>query len=209
MKKSITSLLLFAAASTLQGCVLLLPVIEENQAKHPTDELAGLKKSCPLVDGVAGKPIAHTGYARNEFDNYSEAQAFVAAHRTAPTRTVSTQQSKLNKLVAQLGADTDVARTHAASDLGSMGPAAKSAVPKLAYALANDESKWVRRAAAKSLGKIGSPDAIEPLTKALRDENKWVAHSAQNALNKVRMQQVSRPRMYSPTNTRTVMYRSR
>ncbi|MCC6220554.1 MAG: HEAT repeat domain-containing protein [Deltaproteobacteria bacterium] len=88
--------------------------------------------------------------------------------------------------------DKDAAvRTRAASSLGSLGAKAKKAVPLLIASL-DDESKHVRRASAKSLGKIHSPEAVSPLIRTLRDRDWFVAHSAANALKNFNTSQARR-----------------
>lgn len=86
------------------------------------------------------------------------------------------------RLVRQLQSGNAAERTCAATDLGSLRLNRSELFTYLAFALRNDESKWVRRAAAKSLGKLGLAKAIAPLTEALKDSDHWVAHSAANAL---------------------------
>ena len=97
-------------------------------------------------------------------------------------RKSSSAQGRLRRLIADLKNSDDVVRTHAATDLGMMGGNATEAVDPLVFALERDESKWVRRAAAKALGKIGTTRGAAALQKATRDKDHWVAHSAKNAL---------------------------
>ena len=80
----------------------------------------------------------------------------------------------------------DVVRTHAATDLGQSGDSSTRVLNALSSAMRNDSSKWVRRAAVKSLEKVGGSRAIPYLQQATRDRNKWVAHSAQKALNRLK-----------------------
>ncbi|MCC6954691.1 MAG: HEAT repeat domain-containing protein [Deltaproteobacteria bacterium] len=89
---------------------------------------------------------------------------------------------RLEKLTKNLDYKDPVVRTHAAFWLGEMREAARPAIPALTSTLLKDDSRWVRRASAKALGKIGTSDAVRPLTLALKDRDKWVAHSAANAL---------------------------
>jgi len=90
------------------------------------------------------------------------------------------------QLIAQLQRGSAAERTCAATDLGSLRSNKNELLSYLAFALRNDESKWVRRAAAKSLGKLRLTAAIAPLTEALKDSDRWVAHSAANALAALR-----------------------
>ena len=189
MRRILNQLLIVLSVSAFQGCMLLIPTIERNQAAYPVQQ-ARPANSTPMIDSY-GRQLGEV----SQVEDMSELQAFVAAHHNA--RTVSRTPSKetqVQRLVKQLQAETDVARTHAASDLGTLGLTARKAVVPLAYVLRHDESKWVRRAAAKSLGKIGTPEVVEPLRRATQDRDKWVAHSARNALTKVERQLQSRPR---------------
>lgn len=74
-------------------------------------------------------------------------------------------------------ADVNVAAAAAAA-LGEIG--ADSTVPALIAALASDG--WVRCAVAKSLGQIGSLDAVRALTTLAQDEDTLVAYAATKAL---------------------------
>ena len=165
---------------------MLLPVIENNQAAERKLLASEHAKTCPLTDGLGLSP-------EHRFDSLAEAQAFVAAHQTAKTTTrTKRRRVKMSKamrvemLVKQLRSGSEVARTHAATDLGRLGKSAKSAVSDLSNSLRYDESKWVRRAAVKSLAKISGDSVVAPLKFALNDNNPWVVHSAKNALRKVR-----------------------
>lgn len=184
-----STLQLFAiviSCSFLQGCILLLPVIENNQAAERKLLAEDHAKTCPLTDGLGLSPD-------HRFDSMAEAQAFVAAHqsakRTTPNKRRRVKMSKAMRvamLVKQLRSGSEVSRTHAATDLGRMGKSAKGAIDDLSNSLRYDESKWVRRAAVKSLAKISGNSVVAPLTFALNDNNPWVVHSAKNALRKVR-----------------------
>ena len=192
--------------SALSGCVVFVPLIESDFKAEDRVVVAGVfeYENPELVPA-----------ALKQFDEYSEAQSFVAAHRTRPEPTRPTPEmirnARLARLINKLSADTAVSRTHAASDIGVLGSSARSAINPLARVLATDENKWVRRAAAKSLGKIGTQNVIEPLTKACSDKDKWVAHSAKNALRMVKKKlglPYSRPRL-KMQSTGTEMYRFR
>lgn len=218
MKRLISSSLvagiLVGFSFTLSGCVALVPLIEPDY--QPKQGLFGPVQSseaCPLPQTqlnaqpatkriLKSKPIRVTS---EQSDQMAEAQAFVAAHvEPERKRRVNKRQARLQKLIRQLKAVTAVARTHAASDIGFMGSYAVSAVAPLSFALKYDDNKWVRRAAAKSLGKIGGAEVVAPLRGALRDRNKWVAHSAGNALRKVEQQLgYSRQRLQNGSNSKT------
>ncbi len=182
-------------AGTLSGCVAFVPLIEPDY--QPKQGLFGpvATETCPVTgEQLSAQPasqdsaswMGRTRKTPTQNLDIDEAEAFVAAHvPSKPRARADKRKVKLSKLIRQLKADTAVARTHAASDIGFMGPYAVHAVGPLAFALRHDDSKWVRRAAAKSLGKIGSEEVVAPLRRALNDRNKWVAHSAGNALRRV------------------------
>jgi HEAT repeat protein len=67
------------------------------------------------------------------------------------------------------------------------------AVPGLVKALF-DSNKAVRRAAAKALGKIGSPRAIKPLQVAVNDADATVRQMCEEALNRLSASQQEPPR---------------
>ena len=90
------------------------------------------------------------------------------------------------RLLTQLRSGDAAKRTCAATDLGYLRRSTRELIPPLVEALRNDRSKWVRRAAAKSLGRIGSREVISPLRQALGDRDRWVAHSAAKALARLR-----------------------
>ena len=149
----------------LQGCLVLLPFTEP-------DELARKEIIQPeaCTETHAFEPVVV-----KRFSPLAPEKAFPKDIR----------MRRLEKLVHQLSSSSDVQRTHAATDIGLMGAYAEPAIPNLSEALLTDESKWVRRTAAKSLAKIGSPRGIPPLKQALNDRDKYVAHSAERALKKL------------------------
>lgn len=118
-----------------------------------------------------------------EPDEQATCQRCRIATATGPAVRTSRQQSskpdKFSRLLAQLNSSRDVDRAHAAFWLGEeLNPAA---VEALVYRLQNDTSKWVRRASAKALAKIGDSRALEPLRRAMHDRDPFVAKSAQAA----------------------------
>jgi hypothetical protein len=152
----------------LNGCVVLVPFIESDGGQ------VSPRADCPLSN------LSEPTYVPAVIHYYVPPR-----DTTVRGLTIAEKRAlKIDKLVRDLKHPKDVVRTHAASDLGSLK--ARGAIGPLAYALKNDRSKWVRRAAAKSLGKIGARAAKPALQRALHDRNKWVAHSAANAIKKLR-----------------------
>ena len=82
--------------------------------------------------------------------------------------------------------DNDVAAA-AAAKLAGMGSGAKSAVPALAAALAEDRPAAVRVAAAEALGTLGQDarGAFVALERASADPDDAVAGAARGALNAI------------------------
>jgi len=113
-------------------------------------------------------------------------QDAVGLNRRTPTTKERRSDGLFQILLIRLHSSDPAERTCAATDMGSLLLSRDKLIPPLVQALKYDESKWVRRAAAKSLGKIGSRAVIQPLTEALRDRDRWVAHSAANALKALR-----------------------
>ena len=94
--------------------------------------------------------------------------------------------NKIDFALRNLRSNNDATRTSAATDLGFYGDNRPMVVEALKTASWKDRSKWVRRAAVKSLYKLAGRDAIPSLKVALRDSDPWVVHSAQQALAKLR-----------------------
>ena len=91
------------------------------------------------------------------------------------------KESRYEKLLKQLKSPSDVNRAHAAYWLGELRGDALRATPHLVTAL-SDKSNWVRRAAAKALGKIGDPNSLTALKAARNDRDKFVSDSAKLAV---------------------------
>lgn len=186
LRRSIRSLSLLSLAFSFSGCFLMVPFIESD-FKPSSDGHAtsyAYEKSC----AISKDPVVH-------FFGPTPPGAMIAAKNDAVRSEqisvprgprLSKRERKLRLLLSQLQNGDEIVRTHAASDLGMMGRHARSAVDELARALRFDSSKWVRRAAARSLGKIGSPQGIPALQRAVQnDRNKYVAHSAQRSLQRL------------------------
>ena len=77
-----------------------------------------------------------------------------------PVNTIAASEEEIESLIEQLEDKSGDTRIYAATRLGHFGPAAKAAVPALATAL-NDEYAPVRQAAAQTLKKIGTPEALK------------------------------------------------
>lgn len=156
-KKLPKILISLLACAAFSGCVVLLPFIE-NQTGEGTE-----------------------GNARY-------AAAFSPAARAQPKQRLTRFEKErrlLSRYVYNLGHQDAVVRIHAASHLGEMGSAAREAVDPLIRSL-HDPHYWVRRTAAKSLGKIGDPRAVDALVERMRrDSDRYVSHSAANALRRI------------------------
>lgn len=79
--------------------------------------------------------------------------------------------------------DNELVRHEAAFSLGQM--CYSSGIQPLVDATLNDSSMFVRHEAAIALGVIGSPDAKEPLRRALEDPDRPVSESAVVALSNI------------------------
>ncbi len=92
------------------------------------------------------------------------------------------------KLINLLSHISKFVRSDAAKALGMIGPQAHSAVPRLEEAI-NDQSIQVAEIAARALGEIGDPHAVDALTAALNHKSKYVRQAAAEALRKIRAAQ--------------------
>ena len=142
----------------LNACVALVPLLDK---KEPSPQEASL---CPI------------GYT-------SDIPRTVVSYHPQKKKN-SRLYRAINHHVQNLRHKETVVRIRAASSLGELGPKAGIAVNPLIRSL-NDQHYWVRREAAKSLGKIRAKQAVQPLILALGDKDRWVAHSAANALKKI------------------------
>lgn len=74
-------------------------------------------------------------------------------------------------------------RYHAARILGDIKD--QRAAKSLVAVLEGDDTESVRKAAITSLGEIGDPGAIQPLTEALNDKSKEIQKAAKEALKRM------------------------
>jgi HEAT repeat protein len=153
---SLLSLKMFPLMLALSSCVAFVPLIEPDE-----QALAAGRSTVSYGSGSSTRSYGTPGAKRRD-----------------------RKQAKLGRYIRIMQSGEAVERAHAAFWLGEMGQPAEEAVPILVANLRH-ENHWVRRASAKALGKIGSPQAVDPLRGALSDRNKFVAHSAANALRKI------------------------
>ena len=163
--KLATLVLLVALVGFLNGCILLLPLIPDESSES---EMA------PQIERISYQPSDEM-IVRPSFKP--------AALKVSPSRE-ELRQRRMLSLIEDLRTGEPVVRVHAAFWLGEMGHRARKAVPVLVENLRHNHH-WVRRASAKSLGKIRAKNAVPALRMSLKDRNKWVAHSAANSLEKI------------------------
>ncbi len=96
-----------------------------------------------------------------------------------------TPEIQAQQLLEQLHEGSAATRTNAVTDLGVLGAHTPEILRAITVALTRDESKWVRRAAARALGRLRIASAADALRIALRDTDKWVAYSAGEALRQL------------------------
>jgi len=167
---------------SLSGCFLLLPVTEPDQGGGTPSQRGAFELSSANSSNGNNSSESYLASRQQSRTNTGETRDQKRARQAAAYRT-----KKVQALVHQLQHGNDALRTSAATDLGNLNQMHSQVIPHLASALTNDKSKWVRRAAAKSLGHLGSQQGVAPLKKALSDRDKWVAHSAANALNRLKV----------------------
>lgn len=88
----------------------------------------------------------------------------------------------VDKALKNLTSYNDAVRTTAATELGYLGVPRADVLEALRTATWKDRSKWVRRAAVKSVSKLAGKNAIPTLKNALKDRDPWVVHSAKQSL---------------------------
>ena len=114
-----------------------------------------------------------------QYNNYQEEQKLSCKIK---------KQEKLVKAdpvaqaLANLRNSSDATRTTAATELGFIGFGRVDVIEALKVSTWKDPSKWVRRAAVKSMYKLAGKGAIPTLRNALKDKDPYVVHSAQRAL---------------------------
>jgi len=86
----------------------------------------------------------------------------------------------IEHLSTALNDESEQVRRAATEALGSLGDV--SVIPQLAHVLQKDADKWVRWAAAESLGKFAETEIIQPLITALADKDEQVGQAAAKAL---------------------------
>ncbi|MCB0346881.1 MAG: HEAT repeat domain-containing protein [Bdellovibrionales bacterium] len=155
-------LLLIYMCAAFSGCFVFVPFIEKDEV--PPYARMQEKSVCQVPPIAAAKAPARSSRQLSRTER---------------------QRRLISKYVYNLDNEDTVVRIHAASHLGDMGPAARSAVSPLIRSL-SDSHYWVRRTAAKSLGKIGDPRAVEPLVDRMRrDSDRYVNLTAANALRRI------------------------
>lgn len=188
---------------SLNACVVFLPFIESDLPQESGKQTYRKPTTCNIQDistfgDNKGGKGGRGGRGSRGDNNFSVANFTCYSANGKRTPCSKTQQKKASNrrvklLIHQLNHKDPAARTNAATDLGQLGPKAESAIGPLVHALHYDKSKWVRRAAAKSLPKISrNPTVYTALQRATKDSNKWVAHSASRALGSMG---ISRGRM--------------
>lgn len=104
-----------------------------------------------------------------------------------------TREARVADLLRRLRDESAAVRTNAATELAGIRPTSKEIEPALVEALRNDPSKWVRRAAARTLGRLRLRTAESALRTAVSDRDHWVAHSATEALKRIALRSQSDP----------------
>ena len=95
-----------------------------------------------------------------------------------------TRTSRIQQELRNLEHHRDAVRSTAATELGFIGHGRPDVIKALKTATWKDPSKWVRRAAVKSLYKLQGKASIPTLKNALKDKDPWVVHSARNLIHK-------------------------
>ncbi len=125
------------------------------------DLLAGYANTPQLSDeGLTQQLAAYKTKIADLFVNTADAKTkLVTAGALAR---IDPSQAVLPVLMAGLGEEDDTLLAFAALCLGLLGPMSKPAVPLLIRLLTHDDPMVVCEAA-RTLGKIGSPESVPPL----------------------------------------------
>jgi HEAT repeat protein len=91
-----------------------------------------------------------------------------------------------NKYLERLEDTNPAVRTRAVTEVAEFNYSSDEIIAKLERMASNDESKWVRRAAVKSLSKISGNRSKNIISSACSDEDEWVRHSAKKAMLKLK-----------------------
>jgi serine/threonine protein kinase len=137
-------------------------VLVKNITEWPTAPRLLRPELPPAVDEVVGKALAKQPASR-----YQTADEFFVAFKKA----ISTP-TQLSFSGPSCNAVMTVRRN-------------PHSIESLITSLTTNENRRVRQEAAEALGKLGNPQAIEPLIAALKDEHEWVRHLAAEALGKL------------------------
>ena len=168
---------------SLGGCVAFLPFVDTETAAKES-EARGYREhygeSYATAQDVPGGRSASGSYTR-EYSAPCREGSCARGGLATGRRPYDRSALLLKRYLVQLQDKQPAVRATAATSIGLLGPKASGAVQPLILAL-NDQDKFVRRAAVKSLAKIGSKDAVEPIRRRLNDRDKYVAHSAARAL---------------------------
>ncbi len=174
--RAIASLAIVGAFS---GCFAFLPLIDTESAAKEA-EANGYRErygeSYEAARDVPGGLSSSGSYTRAYAAPCDPTSVNCGRNRKTDRSTLL-----LRRYLVQLKDKQPAVRATAATSIGLLGPKATVAVQPLIVAL-NDQDKFVRRAAVKSLAKIGSREAVEPIRRKLQDRDKYVAHSAARAL---------------------------
>jgi hypothetical protein len=176
MLKTIFTLIMLAGFTS--GCAVLIPFVESKSQVPAVDSDDLFDDQLPLQAFISVPPPSARTASVQELPPLENHFAITGARAKSDVL--------YRQLVLQLKNPDAAKRTCAATELASLNRNKGDLIPHLVHALRYDQSKWVRRAAAKSLGKIGSKDVIQPLMQAQNDRDKWVAHTATNALQQAR-----------------------
>lgn len=95
---------------------------------------------------------------------------------------VMSKDSRAEELLGKLRHRDPATRTTAATDLGVLGYRHQKVGLALMQAVQHDQSKWVRRAAVKALGKLRFSAAAQVLRAATFDSDQFVSQSASQVL---------------------------